>query len=126
MRRYVWAQYSIHPQGFHGMVILAIPLATLRSLSRNYAFFNRLRSTFLYVRVQKNPYYYKLEANSREINIEKILESKLVNLAFISRKTWTYIVAEDICLKHLSSLASSNIIQMHPDEDMIGSTSKFI
>lgn len=30
----------------------------------------------------------------------------------------------DICLKHLSALASSHIIQMKPDEDQISSTSQ--
>ncbi|KAG2177711.1 hypothetical protein INT44_008225 [Umbelopsis vinacea] len=62
-----------------------------------------LRSTFLYVRVQKNSFYYKLgEDAASVVNVERILEN--------------------ICLKHLSALASSNIIQMKPDEDQISST----
>ncbi|KAI9285571.1 P-loop containing nucleoside triphosphate hydrolase protein [Umbelopsis sp. AD052] len=62
-----------------------------------------LRSTFLYVRVQKNSFYYKLgEDAASVVNVERILEN--------------------ICLKHLSALASSDIIQLKPDEDQISST----
>ncbi|KAI8582531.1 hypothetical protein K450DRAFT_269277 [Umbelopsis ramanniana AG] len=62
-----------------------------------------LRSTFLYVRVQRNSFYYKLgEDAANVVNVERILEN--------------------ICLKHLSALASSNIIQMKPNEDQISST----